>query len=132
MKFICTDMLEANERTIGLLAVVAQAERRMISERTKAALAAAKARGVKLGNPNGVAALRADAATRWKGVEVRQAKADAFAERLRPVLDGMAAMSANATAAELDRLGYATARGVKWTARAVINVRGRLGTGAFS
>jgi hypothetical protein len=72
------------------------------------------------------------AATRWKGVEVRQAKADAFAERLRPVLDGMAAMSANATAAELDRLGYATARGVKWTARAVINVRGRLGTGAFS
>ena len=72
MKFICADMPEANELTIGLLAVVAQAERRMISERTKAALAAAKARGVKLGNPNGVAALRADAATRWKGVEVRQ------------------------------------------------------------
>src|SRR4051794_13068985 len=49
IKFVATDTPEANERTI--MAAVAQAERRMISERTKAALQAAKARGVELGNP---------------------------------------------------------------------------------
>jgi hypothetical protein len=44
-------MPEANEMFVGTLAVVAQAERKMISERTKAALAAAKARGKRLGTP---------------------------------------------------------------------------------
>ena len=53
VKFIAADMPEANEMVVGIMALVAQAERRMISERTKAALAAAKARGVRLGNPKG-------------------------------------------------------------------------------
>src|SRR5678816_3663350 len=43
---------------LHLYAALAEKERRLISERTKAALAAAKARGVKLGNPNGAAAIR--------------------------------------------------------------------------
>jgi len=51
VKFVAADMPEANEMVVGIMALVAQAERRMISERTKAALQAAKARGVKLGNP---------------------------------------------------------------------------------
>lgn len=51
VKFIAADNSEANELTIHILAAVAQEERRAISARTKAALAAAKARGVKLGNP---------------------------------------------------------------------------------
>ena len=51
VRFTIAEMPEANELTIDLLAVLAQHERRLISERTKAVLAAAKRRGVRLGNP---------------------------------------------------------------------------------
>lgn len=48
-KFICCDMPEANETIIGIMAVIAQAEQKAISTRTKAALKSLKDRGVKLG-----------------------------------------------------------------------------------
>ena len=50
--FVCCDMPDANTVTIGIMAVMAQHEREIISQRTKAALAVLKSQGVKLGNPN--------------------------------------------------------------------------------
>ena len=126
-----TYMPNANRMTVGVMALVAEQEREAISQRTKSALAAAKARGVKLGNPrpetltfNDPAAAAAAAAK--SGAAVRE-QADQFAKLIRPMLQGeLAGLSANASAHELNRRGVRTARGGKWTARAVINVRSRL------
>lgn len=54
--FACCDMPDANTLTVGLFAVLAQHERETISKRTKDALAAKKARGAKLGNPQNMTA----------------------------------------------------------------------------
>lgn len=48
IEFVACDMPNANRLTVGIMAVVAQEERRMISERTRAALQAARERGVRL------------------------------------------------------------------------------------
>ena len=132
VKFVAADMPEANEMMVGMLALVAKREREMTAQRTKEALAAAKARGVKLGNPNGAASLRAAATseTRAKGAAATSQRASDFAERLRPVLSALDTLSARAAAMELDRRGIATARGGVWSAGKVIAVRNRLCGGA--
>jgi DNA invertase Pin-like site-specific DNA recombinase len=127
VRFTAVDMPHADNFTVGIMALVAQKERESISERTKAALAAAKARGVKLGNPNGAAAI----AGRWQkeaGAALK-AGADERAKGLASTIDSIRAggtTSANAIAAELNRQEIATARGGKWSARSVLNVLARL------
>ena len=49
--FIATDLPHADRFTVGIMALVAEKERDMISQRTRDGLAAAKRRGIKLGNP---------------------------------------------------------------------------------
>jgi DNA invertase Pin-like site-specific DNA recombinase len=125
IEFIAVDIPHANRLTVGIMALVAEQEREAISQRTKAALAAAAARGTKLGKPKGTAVPRSEVG-RAHSVRTNMANAEAFAERVRPVLAELSGLSARAAARELDRRGYATARGGKWSATLVVRTRNRL------
>ncbi len=127
--FLAVDMPEANDLTVGIMALVAQAEREAISRRTKEALVVAKARGVTLGNPNGAAALRRAAKG---GVALRQAvvaNADRFAADLAAVVDdirGAGHTSLRAIAAQLTARGIVTRRGGAWQVSNVLGLLRRL------
>jgi DNA invertase Pin-like site-specific DNA recombinase len=127
VRFVAADMPEANEMVVGIMAVVAQAERKMISARTTAALAAAKARGVKLGGFRGY--MPTDAVREAAGRDLA-AKANAKASDLAPIisrLDPDGAMSLRQLATALNNEGIPTAAGSSvWTAVQVSRVRGRL------
>jgi DNA invertase Pin-like site-specific DNA recombinase len=109
---------EVDPFMLHIYAAVAEKERALISQRTKAALAAVKARGVVLGNPN-LAAARA-VATAKSG-----AAADAFAANVRPIIDSLGPMPLRAKAAALNERGVKTARGGEWTAKQVSRVLAR-------
>ena len=128
-KFTAADMPEADEFTIHILAAVAQRERKLTSDRTKAALAAAKARGVKLGNPNGAAAIRrAGKGTTAALQAVRKNAAERAVEYAETIADIRAAGIASlaATAKELNARGIVTARGGQWYPSSVRNLLQRL------
>jgi len=115
--FTAADMPNANRLTVGIMAMVAEEERRAISERTKAALAAAKARGVKLGGrPE---SLKNTELGRQRGAEARRARAMGRAKDLAPVIDAIRAegiTSATGIAKALNERGIPTSRGGKWQA----------------
>jgi DNA invertase Pin-like site-specific DNA recombinase len=99
-EMVAVDMPNANAVTLGIMAVIAEEERRLISERTKAAMRAAKARGVKLGNPNGAEAFRRTGFSGSKiGTQVNKANAQRRAESLREVLSEIRADGAESYAA---------------------------------
>ena len=127
--FTCADNPDVNRLTIGLLAVINEDERERISERTKAALAAAKARGTKLGNPNGARALRRAGKGNRASVAAIQSNADRFAESLRGTVDTIrrkGITSLAGIASELNARHMRTARGGKWHASSVKNLMVRL------
>ncbi len=105
--FVCADMPEADRTFLQMSAVFAEWEARKISERTKAALQAAKARGVRLGSPAPIKGSEA-------GIERIQARADAFASRVQPIIASIQAAGASTLrdiASALSARGIQTARG---------------------
>jgi DNA invertase Pin-like site-specific DNA recombinase len=129
VRFMAADMPDANDLTVGVMALVAQQEREAISKRTREALAAAKARGVKLGNPNGAAALHRAKKGNKAGVEALQAKADQHAADLSPVIEALRSdgiTSLGQIASALNERGMLTPRGGQWHKSSVRNLLNRL------
>jgi DNA invertase Pin-like site-specific DNA recombinase len=111
--FIVTDLgANADPFMLHIYAALAEQERRMISTRTVAALAAAKQRGVKLGSPNGNA---------------KQAgRAQAFAESLRAIVMPIAHLPSRAIADALNDEGIKTQTGGAWQSMTVLRLLERL------
>lgn len=117
VEFVAVDMPGANRLTLHILAAVAEHEREMISQRTRAALAQAKVRGTRLGNPRPAASLA-------RGRVVKEAHLVAYRDQVRPLvldLHGQG-FSQRSIARELNRRGLRTVRGKQWTAAQVGNL----------
>jgi DNA invertase Pin-like site-specific DNA recombinase len=126
--FACADNPDINRLTIGLLAVINEDERERISDRTKAALAAAKARGVKLGNPNGAAPLLRAGRGNADAVRAVQAQAAERAREYAEIIEDVQASgvaSLAGIARELNERGIVTPRGGRWHASSVKNLLAR-------
>jgi len=111
VEFLAADNPNASKLTIHILAAVAEHEREMISERTRAALAAVKARGKQLGNPR-------LSEVRSRGTDRVRASANQFAANVLPIIREIQAAgheSAAAIAAQLNARKVATARGRAWS-----------------
>ncbi len=122
VEFVAVDMPGANRLTIHILAAVAEHEREMISQRTKAALQAAKKRGVKLGSP----APKNGAAVRSK---VLQEKADRFATNTLPIikeLQSQGITSYKSLAYALNVRGISTANNRQWYGATVKSILTRV------
>lgn len=109
VEFVAADMPEANKVMLHMHAVMAEWERDQISARTKAALAAARTRGVLLGV--------AGRENLNRNVQLRKSQADSFAQKLRSVIEGFLAVgyTQRRMVNELNTLGISTSRGGNWS-----------------
>ncbi|MEZ5525412.1 MAG: recombinase family protein [Pseudomonadales bacterium] len=135
IRFVCADMPEANETMIQFMSVFAQYERKMASERTKAALAAKKRQGVKLGNPD-LKAMRSRIDTKAaskKGNAVKEAKANEWAKEVFKEIETAreeGCETLQAIADWLNNRNIVTSRGKQFTPVTVKRVRDRCRTQA--
>ena len=113
---------DADPFMLHIYAALAEKERALIAERTRAALAQKKAQGAKLGNRTNLPAAQA------KGVAVNRAAADAFAANVLPVvrqIQATGATTSRAIAEALNARGIRTARGGAWHSSTVLNLLAR-------
>ncbi|WP_310541591.1 recombinase family protein [Phenylobacterium sp.] len=145
VRFVAADMPDANDLTIGVLAVIAQAEREAISKRTSEALQSIKLRILatgshtstrsgrtigRLGNPNGSQPLRRSGDGGLAGASAGRLAADNRADDLRPIIVALqqsGCVSFASLAAGLNLAGVLTPRGRRWHPASVRNVLKRLG-----
>lgn len=121
VKFICCDMPDADSTMLQIYSAIAEREAAKISERTKAALAAAKARGKRLGwsmpSRTGEQKIASE-----RGAAANRMQAQQFASNVLPIVDSVRAAGISSLAAIADALnarGIATARGGRWHAATV-------------
>jgi DNA invertase Pin-like site-specific DNA recombinase len=123
VSFVVTELgADADPFMLHLYAALAEKERALISQRTRAALAAKKARGAKLGNPTNLAEAAA------MGARATAAGADRFAANVLPVVETIRAAGVTSLGGIADALnarGVRTARGGKWHASTVRNLLAR-------
>jgi DNA invertase Pin-like site-specific DNA recombinase len=129
VEFVAADMPMANRLTVHILAAVAEHEREMISQRTKSALAAAKARGTRLGNRKNI-----EVAQRNSRV-IRSKAAAQFVQNTIPVIKQIHATGLTTLsdlAAALNARGIRTARGGEWQPTQVKRILERANQGVVS
>jgi len=123
VRFIVAELgADADPFMLHLYAALAEKERRLIAERTKAALAAKKASGAALGNPTNL-----DEAGALGRVRL-SADADQFAANVLPIVLEVRALGARgygSIACALNRRGVRTARGGRWHVSTVQNLLAR-------
>jgi len=127
-EFVCCDFPEANRLSLHIMAAVAEYEARATSERTKAAMKAAKARGMRFGNPNGAKALLAANVGNTAAVKVVKKQAESRASDLADMIADIQKTqdTLQSIADELTRRGAQTPRGGTWQPTTVKRLLTRL------
>lgn len=126
--FVAADLPDANRMTVGIMAIIAEHERDAISTRTKQALAAAKARGTRLGSPANLS-LESAAKGRAMGSEAKRALVDKRLADLAPVISSIVAdgnVSLQQIATELNSRRVPASRGGAWSPVQVARIRARM------